>query len=98
MTKKHRPLAARSAAALSALILSLSGVLAPAPAQASGGTPPPDPALKQTVTEDEQVAQGPAEITRGHVDVAPASSTASSSCWPATTPPIRRCGAAPTTR
>ena len=71
MTKKHRPLAARCAAALSALTLALSGGLAPAPAQASGGTPPPDPALKQTVTEDEQVAQGPAEITRGHVDVGP---------------------------
>ena len=71
MTKKHRPLAARCAATLSALTLALSGGLAPAPAQASGGTPPPDPALKQTVTEDEQVAQGPAEITRGHVDVGP---------------------------
>ena len=71
MTKKHRPLAARCAAALSALTLALSCGLAPAPAQASDGTPPPDPALKQTVTEDEQVAQGPAEITRGHVDVGP---------------------------
>ena len=71
MTKKHRPLAARCAATLSALTLALSGGLAPAPAQASGGTPPPDPALQQTVTEDEQVAQGPAEITRGHVDVGP---------------------------
>jgi len=71
MTKKHRPLAARCAATLSALALALSCGLAPAPAQASGGTPPPDPALKQTVTEDEQVAQGPAEITRGHVDVGP---------------------------
>lgn len=71
MTKKHRPLAARCAAALSALTLALSGGIAAAPAQASGGTPPPDPALKQTVTEDEQVAQGPAEITRGHVDVGP---------------------------
>ena len=71
MTKKHRPLAARCAATLSALTLALSCGLAPAPAQASDGTPPPDPALKQTVTEDEQVAQGPAEITRGHVDVGP---------------------------
>ena len=56
---------------MSALTLALSCGLAPAPAQASDGTPPPDPALKQTVTEDEQVAQGPAEITRGHVDVGP---------------------------
>ncbi|MEA5639413.1 choice-of-anchor M domain-containing protein [Cutibacterium granulosum] len=71
MTKKHRPLAARCTAVLSALTLALSGGLAAAPAQASDGTPPPDPALQQTVTEDEQVAQGPAEITRGHVDVGP---------------------------
>lgn len=42
-----------------------------APAQASPTPQPSDPALVQTVTDDERIATGPAEVTRGHVDVGP---------------------------
>ncbi|MDO4412970.1 choice-of-anchor M domain-containing protein [Cutibacterium sp.] len=56
---------------LAALFVALSACFALSqPAQASP-TPPPDPALKQTVTGNEKVATGPAEIKRGHVDVGP---------------------------
>ncbi|MCP2377304.1 choice-of-anchor M domain-containing protein [Cutibacterium modestum] len=61
----------RPLAALSAMFIALSAGLALSqPAQASP-TPPPDPALKQAVTENEKMAKGPAEIKRGHVDVGP---------------------------
>ncbi|WCC79257.1 choice-of-anchor M domain-containing protein [Cutibacterium equinum] len=66
MITKHRRVAA-----LSAMFIALSaGFSLSQPAQAAP-TPPPDPALKQTVTDSEKVAKGPAEIKRGHVDVGP---------------------------
>ena len=61
----------RPLAALSAMFIALTtGVTLSQPAQASP-TPPPDPALKQTVSDNEKVAKGPAEIKRGHVDIGP---------------------------
>ena len=66
MITKHRRLAS-----LSAMFIALStGFALSQPAHASP-TPPPDPALKQTVTDNEKVAKEPAEIRRGHVDVGP---------------------------
>ncbi|MSS46500.1 hypothetical protein FYJ43_10840 [Cutibacterium sp. WCA-380-WT-3A] len=56
---------------LSAIFLTLStGIAISRPAQASP-TPPPDAALKQSVSDNEKVTKGPAEIKRGHVDVGP---------------------------
>ncbi|GAE69843.1 hypothetical protein JCM18909_3100 [Cutibacterium acnes JCM 18909] len=61
----------RPLAALSAMFIALTtGITLSQPAQASP-TPPPDPALKQTVSDNEKVAKGPAEIKRGHVDIGP---------------------------
>lgn len=61
----------RPLAALSAMFIALTtGVTLSQPAHASP-TPPPDPALKQTVSDNEKVAKGPAEIKRGHVDIGP---------------------------
>lgn len=61
----------RPLAGVSAMLIALTTSFALVqPAQASP-TPAPDPALKQTVTDNEKVAKGPAEIKRGHVDVGP---------------------------
>ena len=61
----------RPLAALSAMFIALAtGATLSQPAQASP-TIPPDPALKQTISDNEKVAKGPAEIKRGHVDIGP---------------------------
>lgn len=55
--------------ALSVLALSLSPLLAVAPA--GDPTPSPDPKLRQTVAATEASGTGRAELSRGHVDVGP---------------------------
>ncbi len=62
------------ASGLAALVLAAPTLMTPSPALAEpspGASGSADPALRQTVTADEKVAHGPAEVTKGHVDVGP---------------------------
>lgn len=87
----------RPLAALSAMFIALAtGATLSQPAQASP-TIPPDPALKQTISDNEKVAKGPAEIKRGHVDIGPRIVDGKFSSWPVTTPRTRQSGATLTT-